>query len=184
MERAFEPGSGEPGVANDAGWPAGTWDDPVHEQPPKGGLSPITEYDPGTGGSDSAAFRPLSSCCQGSGTLDMSNHTLSESAIERVRAGAPRHLARVAGRGLLVREVSPTHVPGPSCCCAPLGALLKCERVGPGRQSELLRLGSVDAGCLPGAVLLPAQRAARALRFSPGPDLKSNKLTKVCRKTG
>ena len=71
MERAFEPGSGEPGVANDAGWPAGAWDDPVHEQPPKGGLSPVTGYDPGTGVRDSAAFRPLSSCCQGSGTLDM-----------------------------------------------------------------------------------------------------------------
>ena len=37
LERAFEPGSGEPGVASDAGWPAGAWDDPVHEQPPKGG---------------------------------------------------------------------------------------------------------------------------------------------------
>jgi hypothetical protein len=42
LGRAFEPGSGEPGVANDAGWPAGAWDDPVHEQPPKGGLSPVT----------------------------------------------------------------------------------------------------------------------------------------------
>jgi hypothetical protein len=49
LGRAFEPGSGEPGVANDAGWPAGAWDDPVHEQPPKGGLSPVTEYAPGTG---------------------------------------------------------------------------------------------------------------------------------------
>ncbi len=37
MKRAFEPG--EPGVANDAGWPAGVWDDPVHELP-KGGLLP------------------------------------------------------------------------------------------------------------------------------------------------
>ncbi len=41
MGRAFEPGSGEPAVANDAGWPAGAWDDLVHEQPPKGGLSPV-----------------------------------------------------------------------------------------------------------------------------------------------
>jgi hypothetical protein len=81
LERAFEPGSGEPGVANVAGWPAGAWDDPVHEQLPKGGLSPVTEYAPGTGGRDSAAFRPLSSCCQGSGTLDMSAPTLSVSAI-------------------------------------------------------------------------------------------------------
>ncbi len=38
LELASEPGSGEPGVANDAGWPAGAWDDPVHEQPPKGQL--------------------------------------------------------------------------------------------------------------------------------------------------
>ena len=81
LGRAFEPGSGEPGVANDAGWPAGTWDDLVHEQPPKGGLSPVTEYDPGIGVRDSAAFRPLSSCCQGSGTLDRSDPTLSVSAI-------------------------------------------------------------------------------------------------------
>jgi hypothetical protein len=73
LERAFEPGSGEPGVVNDAEWPAGAWDDPVHEQPPKGGLSPVTGYDPGTGVRDSAAFRPLSSCCQGSGTLDVSD---------------------------------------------------------------------------------------------------------------
>ena len=57
------------------------WDDPVHEQPPKGGLSPVTEYAPGTGVRDSAAFRPLSSCCQGSGSLDMSDPTLSVSAI-------------------------------------------------------------------------------------------------------
>ena len=57
LERAFEPGSGEPGVANDAGWPAGAWDDPVHEQPPKGGLSPVTVYDPGTRVRDSAAFQ-------------------------------------------------------------------------------------------------------------------------------
>jgi hypothetical protein len=64
-----------------AGWPAGAWDDPVHEQPPKGGLSPVTGYDPGTGVRDLAAFRPLSSCCQGSGTLDMSDPTLSVSVI-------------------------------------------------------------------------------------------------------
>ena len=31
MERAFEPGSGEPGVANDARWPAGAWGDPAHD---------------------------------------------------------------------------------------------------------------------------------------------------------
>jgi hypothetical protein len=141
LGRAFEPGSGEPGVANDAGWPAGAWDDPVHEQPPKGGLSPVTEYDPGTGVRDSAAFRPLSSCCQGSGTLDMSDPTLSVSAIVlSLSTGAcwspPSLCARVAGRGLLVHGVSPTGVPGPSCCCAPLGALLTCERVGPERQSE------------------------------------------------
>ncbi len=80
MERAFEPGSGEPGVVNDAGRPAGAWDDwplfglsihdPAHEQPPRGVLTPLTEYAPGTGGRDSAACWPLSSCCQGSGTLD------------------------------------------------------------------------------------------------------------------
>ena len=74
-------GSGEPVVVSVAGWPACAWDDPIHEQPPKGGLSPVTEYDPGTGVRDSAAFRPLSSCCQGSGTLDMSDPTLSVSAI-------------------------------------------------------------------------------------------------------
>ena len=79
--RAFGPGSSEPGVASDAGWPVGAWDDPVHEQSPKGGLSPVTEYAPGAGGRDSAAFRPLSLCCQGSGTLDMSDPTLSVSAI-------------------------------------------------------------------------------------------------------
>ena len=45
--RAFGPGSSEPGVASDKEWPAGAWGDPVHEQPPpKGGLSPVTEYDP------------------------------------------------------------------------------------------------------------------------------------------
>ena len=49
MERAFEPGAGEPGVASDAEWPAGAWGDPVHEQPPRGGLSPVTVYGPGTG---------------------------------------------------------------------------------------------------------------------------------------
>jgi hypothetical protein len=84
LERAFEPESGEPGVANDAGWPAGAWDNPVHEQPPKGGLSLVTEYQcPRYRGQQglAAAFRPLSSCCQGSGTLDMSDPTLSKSAI-------------------------------------------------------------------------------------------------------
>ncbi len=53
----------------------------------------------------------------------------------RVRAGTPHRLAR-AGRGLLVREVSPTGAPRPSCCCAPLGARVKSKRIGPGRQSE------------------------------------------------
>jgi hypothetical protein len=80
-----------------------------------------------------------------------------------VRAGTPRHLARVAGRGLLVREVSPTGAPRPSCCCAPLGALLKGKQIGPGRQSEPLWLGTVTAGCPPGAALLAAQRARRVL---------------------
>ena len=52
--------------------------------------------------------------------------------------------------------------PRPSCCCASLGALLKGKQIGPGRQSEPLRLGTVTADCPPGAVLLAAQRAARA----------------------
>ncbi len=125
----------EPGIASDAEWPAGAWGDPVHEQSPRGGLSPVTVYGPSTGGRDSAAFRPLFSCCQCGGTLDRSGPTLSVSTIVlSLSTGAcwgPRHLARVAGRGLLVRGVSPTGVPGPSCCCAPLGALLTCERVGP-----------------------------------------------------
>ncbi len=81
MERACEPGSGEPGVTNDAGWQTGAWDDPVHEQPPKGGPSPRTEHAPGTGGRNAAAWWPLSSCCQGSGTFVMSVLTLSVSAI-------------------------------------------------------------------------------------------------------
>ena len=88
-ERAFGPGSSEPGVASDAEWPAGAWGDPVHEQPPRGGLSPVTVYGPGTGVKDSAAFRPLSSCCQGSGTLDMSDPTLSVSAIVSSAPSAP-----------------------------------------------------------------------------------------------
>ncbi len=84
--------------------------------------------------------------------------------------GTPRYLARLAGRGLLVHGV-----PRPGCCCSPLGgALLKCERVGPGRQSELLRRGAVAAGCLPGAELLTAQRGRCmhaelvVLRCTPG----------------
>ena len=79
--KAFGPGSSASGVASDAGWPAGAWDDPVHEQPPRGGLSPVTVYGPGTGVRDSAAFRPLSSCCQCGGTLDRSGPTLSVSTI-------------------------------------------------------------------------------------------------------
>ncbi len=105
MERAFDPGSGEPGVANDAGWQASAWDDPVHEQTPKGGLSPVTEYDPGTGVWDSAAFRPLSSCCQGGGALDMSDPTLSVSAIVlSLSTGACWSLPSpcVGGWGLLI----------------------------------------------------------------------------------
>jgi hypothetical protein len=46
------------------------------------------------------------------------------------------------------------------------------KRVGPGRHSELLRRGAVVAGCLPGAELLTAQRAARA-RWACGPALYS-----------
>ncbi len=38
--RAFGPGSSKPGVASDAEWPASAWGDPVHERPPRGGLSP------------------------------------------------------------------------------------------------------------------------------------------------
>ncbi len=79
--RAFGPGSSEPGVASDAGWLVGAWDDPVHEQTPRGGLSPVTVYGPGTGVGDSGAFRPLSSCCLCGGTLDRSGPTLSMSAI-------------------------------------------------------------------------------------------------------
>ncbi len=59
----------------------------------------------------------------------------------RVRAGPLRRLAQVAGRGLLVCEVSPTGAPRPSCCCVPLGALLKGKQIGPGRQPEPLASG-------------------------------------------
>ncbi len=38
------------------------------------------------------------------------------------------HLLALAGWGLLVREVSPTGAPRPSCCCAPLGARVKDKR--------------------------------------------------------
>ena len=83
----------------------------------------------------------------------MSAPTLSMSVIVlSLSTGAcwtPRRLARVAGRGLLVRKVSPTGAPKPNCCCVPLGAMLKGEQVGPGRQSEPLRLGTVTAGCQP-----------------------------------
>ena len=81
-----------------------------------------------------------------------------------MRAGPLRRLARVAGRGLQVRKVSPTGAPKPNCCCVPLGALLEGEQVGPGRQSEPLRLGTVTAGCQPiaGAAIVVAQRAVRA----------------------
>jgi hypothetical protein len=89
-----------------------------------------------------------------------------------VRAGTPRHLALAAGRDLLVREVSPTGAPRPNCCCAPLGALLKGKQIGPGRQSEPLRLGTVTADCPPGAALFAAQRAARA-RWACGLALHS-----------
>jgi hypothetical protein len=159
---------------------AHAWDDPVHEQPPKGGLSPVTKYDPSYRGQglgaafNSAPFlvlpgqwdaryeRPYALCER--------HRALPEHGC--VSAGAPRHLARVAGRGLLARGVSPTGVPRPGCCCTPLWARLKCERVGPGRQSEPLRLGTVAAGCLglPGAVA--AQRAARA-RWACGLALNS-----------
>ena len=44
IERAFGPGSGEPGAAKDAGWPVGTWGGPVHEYTPKGGFSPVSVY--------------------------------------------------------------------------------------------------------------------------------------------
>jgi hypothetical protein len=130
-----------------------------------------------------AAWWPLSSCCQGCGTFVMSAPTLSVSAIVlSMSKGAcwkspvqpPRHLAQVAGRGLLVREVSPTGAPRPSCCCAPLGALfIKGKQIGPGRQSDPLRLGTVTAGCPPGAALLAAQRRVARARWACGLALDS-----------
>jgi hypothetical protein len=109
------------------------------EQPPKGGLSPVTEYAPGTGGRDSAAaFRPLSSCCLGSWALYMSYPTLSVSAIVlSLSTGAcwsPPSPCAGGWAGLaLVHGVSPTGVPGPSCCCrcAPGGAVnMRASRSG------------------------------------------------------
>jgi hypothetical protein len=87
----------------------------------RAGYRPRAEHEPGTGVRDTAAWWPLSSCCQCGGMLAMSAPTLSVSVIVlSLSTGAcwtPRRLARVAGRGLLIREVSPTGAPGPSCCC-------------------------------------------------------------------
>jgi hypothetical protein len=69
VERAGEPGSGGHGATRDAGWLAGAWDEPTHEQPQRGELSPKTRHDPVTGVRDAAAWWPLSSCCIGSGAL-------------------------------------------------------------------------------------------------------------------
>ncbi len=51
---------------------------PTNNHHAKGGLSPRTEHDPrSTGVRDAAAWWPLSLCCQGSRTLDVSASVLS-----------------------------------------------------------------------------------------------------------
>ncbi len=162
---------------------AHAWDDPAPKLI-KGGLSPRAEHEvnpAGTAGRvrDAAAWWPLSSCCQCGGTLDMSAPTLSVSAIVLSLStggvlGPSVALRRWrGGASVLVREVSPTGAPGPSCCCVPLRALLKGRKqIGPGRQSEPLRLGTVTADCQPGAAIIAAQRAARA-RWACGLALDS-----------
>jgi hypothetical protein len=125
----WEPGSGEPDVTNDAGWPTGAWDDPAHEQPPKGGLTPRAEHDPGTGVRDAAAWWPLSSCCQGSGTLAMSAPALSVSAIVlSVSTGAcwnPPSPCAGGGAGLAAgsRGLTDGCTKAELLLCAPVGAV-------------------------------------------------------------
>ena len=46
VERACEPRAGGHGASNNAGWLAGAWDEPAHEQPPRSGRSPKTERAP------------------------------------------------------------------------------------------------------------------------------------------
>jgi hypothetical protein len=80
--RAGEPGSSGHGATGDAGWLAGAWDKPTHEQPQGGEQSPKARHDPGTGqgrGGLHGAWAP-SSCCISSGTLAMSAPALSVSA--------------------------------------------------------------------------------------------------------
>jgi hypothetical protein len=75
---------------------------------------------------------------------------------------APSYGRARPGRGLLVREVSPTGAPRPSCCCAPLGALVPRGSAGApvGAPEALGQL--VTADCLTGAALLAAQQAGHA----------------------
>ena len=85
LERAFEPGSGEPGVTDDAGWPCsgrmhGTIQSTNNHQ--RAGYRPERNSTPVPGsGTRRPGTWPLSLCCQGSRTLDVSASALSVSAI-------------------------------------------------------------------------------------------------------
>jgi hypothetical protein len=61
-------------------------------------------------------------------------------STEHVLAGTPRHLALAAGRGLLVREVSLTNAPRPSCAVRPSGGAVE----GPNRSSGCRETGKAD----------------------------------------
>ena len=79
VERTGQPGSERHGATRGAGWLAGAWDEPTHEQPQRGEQSPKTGHDPGTGVRDAAAcmaVAPILICCIGSGALAMSAPTL------------------------------------------------------------------------------------------------------------
>ncbi len=95
-------------------------------------------------------------------------------SVSAVRAGSTYRRAQT-GRGLLVRGFSPTGAPRPGCCCAPLGARVMSEQIGPGRLSGPPRLGTVTADCPTKTALFAtysgrrvlAVRVAMVLRCTP-----------------